>query len=83
MISSSVFLSSFIENFAFIIICSHLDCHVGAKSLCDLFSGCCLVKKFPFGLALGIAVDDRANRGNPVPVEEGMGDVRDEDGGDV
>jgi hypothetical protein len=33
--------------------------------------------------ALGIAVDDRAGRGNPVPVEEGMGDVRDEDGGDT
>jgi hypothetical protein len=32
--------------------------------------------------ALGIA-DDRAGRGNPVPVEEGMGDVRDEDGGDT
>ncbi len=30
--------------------------------------------------ALGIAVDDRADRGNPVPAEEGMGDVRDEDG---
>jgi hypothetical protein len=33
--------------------------------------------------ALGVAGGDRGDRGNVVNPEEGMGDVRDEDGGDI